>query len=103
MHAPRYRRTLNGTPTPRTVTPCSPHRRVVSGVCTFGVDGDYGGHDYAGFCDKGNGNHHISPRDVVYLLRANDGSTWKLRILSYYDADTGESGFPIFEYAPVTP
>ncbi|MEC9363676.1 MAG: HmuY family protein [Pseudomonadota bacterium] len=77
--------------------------REVGGECTFGADGDYGWHYYSGFCDKGNGNHHVSPRDVVYLLRAHDGSTWKLRILSYYDADTGAAAFPVFEYAPVTP
>lgn len=77
--------------------------RETGGDCTLGVDGDYGWHYYSGFCDNGDGTHHITPRDVVYLLRAHDGSTWKLRVVSYYDAGSGEAAFPVFEYAPVTP
>lgn len=42
-------------------------------------------------------------RDVVYRLHAHDGRRWKLRILSYYDAEGGEAAFPVPEYAPVTP
>ena len=39
--------------------------REIGGECAFDADGDYGWYYYSGFCDKGNGNHHISPRDVV--------------------------------------
>ncbi len=76
--------------------------RDIGGECTFGADGDYGWHYYSGFCDKGNGIHHISPRDVVYVIRAHDGTRWKLRILGYY-GDDGAAAHPRFEYAPLAP
>ena len=44
--------------------------------------------------------HHISPRDVVYVLRGRDGNYWKLRMLSYYD-EAGTSAQLSFEYAPI--
>lgn len=76
--------------------------REVGGECAFNADGDYGWYYYSGFCDKGNGNHYISPRDVVYLVRDGAGNTWKLRVLAYYGS-AGEAANPTFEYAPVTP
>lgn len=76
--------------------------REIGGECAFNADGDYGWYYYAGFCNKGNGNHHISPRDVVYLVRGRNGLIWKLRILAYY-GDGGAAAQPTFEYAPITP
>lgn len=76
--------------------------REIGGECATNGDGDYGWYYYSGFCNKGNGIHHISPRDVVYLVRGQDGSVWKLRMLDYY-SDSGTSGFPTLEYAPITP
>ena len=51
-------------------------------------------------CNDGEGMHHISPRDVVYVLRGRDGNYWKLRMLSYYD-EAGTSAQLSFEYAPI--
>ncbi|HEY1076799.1 MAG TPA: HmuY family protein [Fontimonas sp.] len=76
--------------------------REVGGECAFNADGDYGWYYYSGFCDKGDGNHYISPRDVVYIVRDGAGNSWKLRVLSYYGS-AGEAAHPTFEYAPVTP
>jgi hypothetical protein len=76
--------------------------REVGGECAFDADGDYGWYYYSGFCDKGQGLHHISPRDVVYVVRDRNGETWKLRVLSYYGS-AGEAAHPRFEYAPITP
>ncbi|SFF39079.1 HmuY protein [Fontimonas thermophila] len=76
--------------------------RERGGECAFGADGDYGWYYYSGFCDKGNGMHHISPRDVVYVVRGRDGHYWKLRMLDYY-GDAGESGHPSFEFAALPP
>ncbi len=76
--------------------------RERGGECAFGADGDYGWYYYSGFCDKGNGLHHISPRDVVYVVRGRDGHYWKLRMLDYY-GDAGESGHPSFEFAALPP
>lgn len=75
--------------------------REIGGECAFDADGDYGWYYYSGFCDKGDGNHHISPRDVVYLLRGRDGNLWKLRMLAYYGSD-GTAGQFTIEYAPIT-
>ncbi|MDD3763660.1 MAG: HmuY family protein [Nevskiales bacterium] len=74
--------------------------RETGGECAFDADGDYGWYYYSGFCDKGDGNHHISPRDVVYLLRGRDANVWKLRIVDYYGDDGTAAQFSI-EYAPV--
>ena len=74
--------------------------RENGGECSLGVDGDFGWYYYSGFCDKGQGNHHISPREVVYVVRGRDGKHWKLRVLDYYD-DAGTSAHPTFEYAPI--
>jgi hypothetical protein len=76
--------------------------RETGGECAFDADGDYGWYYYSGFCDKGNGNHYISPRDVVYVVRDAAGNPWKLRVLAYYD-DAGAAAQPRFEYAPITP
>jgi hypothetical protein len=75
--------------------------REIGGECAFDADGDYGWYYYSGFCDKGDGNHYISPRDVVYLLRGRDGNQWKLRLLAYYGSDGSPAQFKI-EYAPIT-
>lgn len=74
--------------------------REIGGECAFDADGDYGWYYYSGFCDKGNGNHHISPRDVVYIVRGRNGTFHKLRILAYY-SDTGTAGNLRIEIAPV--
>ncbi|MFA5939796.1 MAG: HmuY family protein [Sinimarinibacterium sp.] len=74
--------------------------RETGGECAFAADGDYGWYYYSGFCDKGDGLHHISPREVVYIVRGRDGLYWKLRVLDYY-SDTGEAGHSSFEFAPV--
>lgn len=76
--------------------------REIGGECAFAADGDYGWYYYSGFCDKGNGNHYISPRDAVYLLRGRSGQVWKLRVLAYYDS-AGTAAQPRFEYAPLSP
>ena len=75
--------------------------REVGGQCALSVDGDYGWYYYSGFCDKGSGLHHVSPRDVVYLLRGQDGAVWKLRITDYY-SDAGASKYPTLEYALIS-
>ncbi len=74
--------------------------RENGGECSLGIDGDFGWYYYSGFCDKGQGTHHISPREVVYVVRGRDGKLWKLRVLDYYD-DAGTSAHPSFEYAPI--
>lgn len=74
--------------------------REVGGECSLGIDGDYGWYYYSGFCDKGEGNHHVTPREVVYVVRGRDGKIWKLRILDYYN-DAGTSSYPTLEYAPI--
>ncbi|MEQ1438541.1 HmuY family protein [Fontimonas sp. SYSU GA230001] len=75
--------------------------REVGSECAFEADGDHGWYYYSGFCDKGDGMHHISPRDVVYLVRGRDGLYWKLRVLGYY-SDTGEPGHLSLEFASIT-
>ena len=74
--------------------------RETGGECAFDADGDYGWYYYSGFCDKGDGLHHISPRDVVYVVRGKDGLYWKLRMLDYY-GDAGEAAHPSLEFAPL--
>lgn len=74
--------------------------REAGGECAFDADGDYGWYYYSGFCDKGDGLHHISPRDVVYVVRGRDGNYWKLRMLDYY-SDAGEAAHPSLEFAPL--
>mgnify|MGYP000176840800 CR=1 FL=1 len=68
------------------------------GSCS-GTATDYGWYHYSYFCDEGNGIHHISPRDVVYIVK--DGEQyWKFRVLDYY-SDSGDSGQLSVEFAPV--
>ncbi len=62
------------------------------------INSDNGWYYYSGFCDEGNGEHAITPRDVVYVLRGREGLHWKLRMLSYYD-ENGSSAHPAFEFA----
>ncbi len=76
--------------------------REIGGECAFNADGDYGWYYYSGFCDKGNGNHYISPRDVVYVVRDAAGNHWKLRVQQYY-GNAGEAAHPSFEYATISP
>lgn len=66
-----------------------------------GINGDFGWYYYSAFCDDGEGMHHISTREVVYVVRGRDGQFWKLRMLGYYDG-SGSSAHPSLEYAPVT-
>lgn len=66
------------------------------------INSDFGWYNYSGFCDEGQGQHHISARDVVYIVQGRDGNYWKLRMLGYYNED-GESGHPFFEFAPISP
>jgi hypothetical protein len=67
-----------------------------------GINSDFGWYYYSGFCNDGEGVHHISPRDVVYVVKGRNGQYWKLRMLDYYDA-AGSSAHPSLEFAPVTP
>lgn len=76
--------------------------REIGGECATQGDGDYGWYYYSGFCDKGDGLHHISPRDVVYVVKSRDGASWKMRVLDYYD-ESGSSANPLFEYASIGP
>ncbi|MCH9829336.1 MAG: HmuY family protein [Gammaproteobacteria bacterium] len=76
-----------------------PAENTGDGACG-GINGDFGWYYYSGFCNDGEGMHHISPRDVVYVLRGRDGNYWKLRMLSYYD-EAGTSAQLSFEYAPI--
>lgn len=76
-----------------------PPENTGDGACG-GINGDFGWYYYSGFCNDGDGMHHISPRDVVYILRGRDGNNWKLRMLSYYD-EAGNSAQLSFEFAPV--
>lgn len=43
-------------------------------------------------------SHVLTAADVVYAIRAPDGSVWKVQFLSYYD-DFGNTGFPSFRFA----
>lgn len=66
-----------------------------------GINSDFGWYYYSAFCDDGEGIHHISPREVVYVVKGRDGNYWKLRMLDYYDA-AGTSAHLSVEFAPVT-
>lgn len=66
-----------------------------------GINSDFGWYYYSGFCDDGEGIHHISPREVVYVVKGRDGNYWKLRMLDYYDA-AGSSAHPSVEFGPVS-
>lgn len=66
-----------------------------------GINGDHGWYYYSGFCDEGEGIHHISPREVVYIVVAANGVRWKLRMLDYYSA-SGATANPSFEFAPLS-
>jgi hypothetical protein len=66
-----------------------------------GINSDYGWYYYSGFCNDGDGVHHISPRNVVYVLRGQDQAIWKLRILNYY-GDSGAAGNFEIEYSPLS-
>ena len=68
------------------------------GSCS-GVDTDYGWYHYSYFCNEGDGIHHISPRDVVYIVKDGD-QFWKLRMLGYY-SDNGDSGHLSAECSPI--
>ena len=68
------------------------------GRCS-GTATDYGWYHYSYFCDEGNGIHHISPRDVVYIVKEDD-QFWKFRVLDYY-SDDGDSGHLSLEFAPI--
>ena len=63
------------------------------------MDTDYGWYHYSYFCNEGDGIHHISPRDVVYIVKDGD-QFWKLRMLDYY-SDAGDSGHLSLEFAPI--
>ncbi|MFP5306812.1 MAG: HmuY family protein [Gammaproteobacteria bacterium] len=76
-----------------------PAERGPSAACG-NVNGDFGWYYYSGFCNDGDGIHHISARDVVYIVRGRDGNYWKLRMLDYY-SDAGASGHPSLELAPL--
>ncbi len=65
-----------------------------------GINGDHGWYYYSGFCDDGEGIHHISPREVVYIVVAANGQRWKLRMLDYYN-ESGATANPSFEFAPL--
>ncbi len=47
-------------------------------------------------------NHVLSAADVVYVIRARDGTYYKFQFLFYYD-QAGTAGFPTFRYTPVDP
>ena len=76
-----------------------PAEATPSAACAS-INGDFGWYYYSGFCDDGDGVHHISPRDVVYIVHDKAGASWKLRILDYY-SDIGSGNFTL-EYAPVS-
>lgn len=76
-----------------------PRERGGEAACG-GINGDFGWYYYSAFCNDGEGMHHISPRDVVYVVRGRDGLYWKLRVLDYY-SEAGNSANPLLEYAPV--
>lgn len=78
-----------------------PVSETPSSAACGGVNGDHGWYYYSGFCNDGEGIHHISPRDVVYILRSRSNKLWKFRVLDYYDS-AGSSAHPSFEYAPVS-
>lgn len=77
-----------------------PDEAQASAACG-GINGDYGWYYYSGFCDDGEGIHHISPRDVVYVIRDHNNAAWKLRITRYYD-DAGSAAHFVIEYAPIS-
>lgn len=67
-----------------------------------GINSDFGWYYYSGFCNDGNGQHYISPREAVYVLQLRQGQAIKLEMLSYYSAD-GASAHPAFRYAVLQP
>ncbi|RNL58484.1 hypothetical protein D0911_17935 [Zhongshania marina] len=74
--------------------------RTAEAACA-GINSDFGWYYYSGFCNDGDGVHHISPRNVVYVLRGQDQAIWKLRILNYY-GDSGAAGNFEIEYSPLS-
>lgn len=78
-----------------------PPAQVQPSAACGNMNGDFGWYYYSAFCNDGQGIHHISPRDVVYIVRARDGQFFKLRLLGYYD-DQGQAAQLRLEYAPVS-
>jgi hypothetical protein len=66
-----------------------------------GINSDFGWYYYSGFCNDGDGMHHISPRNVVYVIRGQDQAIWKFRTLNYY-SDSGTAGKYHIEYTPLS-
>jgi hypothetical protein len=74
------------------------------GWITDAADGDDEGEEpdlaLGGWYAYDPATHVLSPNDLVYVVRSNDGAYAKLQMLDYYD-DAGTSGFPRFQWAPV--
>jgi len=47
-------------------------------------------------------DHTLKPRKRIYVLKSTDGTYYKIQFTKYYD-DNGNSGFPTFKWAKVTP
>jgi hypothetical protein len=44
--------------------------------------------------------HTVSPADVSYIVKATNGTVYKMEVTAYYD-ENGEGGFPKFRWAPI--
>jgi hypothetical protein len=45
--------------------------------------------------------HVVTPRDQIYVVGSTEGRYYKLRLTDYYDS-AGTSGFPMFDWGPIT-
>ena len=51
------------------------------------------------FGDINGGDYYYKPHENYnYIIRSRSGEYFKLRFVGFYNADTGEKGFPTFEY-----
>lgn len=53
-----------------------------------------------GWYDYDGATNRLSPKPIVYVVRASSGQHYKLELLDYYDA-AGTSGHPRFAWAPL--
>lgn len=53
-----------------------------------------------GWYDYDGATNRLSPKPIVYVVRASSGQHYKLELLDYYDA-AGTSGHPSFVWMPL--
>lgn len=45
--------------------------------------------------------HTLSPKERVYVLRSSAGAYFAIEMVDYYDADSGDSGYPSFRWKAI--